>query len=128
MDSKYFVELLYETHKSQTSISNPPFSYAVNFDSTKFNKEKYILISKSTDELDKFVNDCFIEFTTKHPNIPNGSVHINPKTWTKFALKTIALGYKNTLTVLVFPNGCCSQGSQCPINIFYQIVLDNIMV
>ena len=79
--------------------------------------------------LDNFVDLYFDEFKQKYPNQPIGSVHVNQMVWTFFALKVIAQGYKNEEeNKIIFPNGCCSQGSKCPINMFYLIVLKNILI
>lgn len=127
--SNSMLNLLLQVHIQQTNLPNPPFSFECEFDYNKFDKEKYTLITKSNEELDNFVDLCFNEFNQTYPNLPIGSVHINPITWIKFALKVIALGYKNKETnKILFPNGCCSQGPKCPINMFYLIVLKNIMI
>ena len=122
------LNLLLQVHIKQTNLSNPPFFFECEFDYNKLDKEKYIQITKSK-ELDYFVDLCFNEFKQTYPNLPIGSVHINPMIWTKFALKVIVQGYKNKeKNKIIFPNGCCSQGFKCPINIFYLIVLKNILI
>lgn len=126
MDPNYFVNILYKVHIEQTNLQTSPFPYEVEFNPETLNKDKYKLISGSNEELEKFVSECFEEFLNSNPDIRFGSVHTNPKIWAKFALKSIALAYKNAQNNIVFPNGCCSQGGMCPINVFYKVVLKNI--
>ncbi len=128
MNANYLVNILCQAHIEQTNLPSPPFSYRVEFNPETLNKDKYKLISGSNEELEKFVSECFKEFLNSNPNIRFGSVHTNPKIWTKFALKTIAIAYKNSQNNVVFPNGCCSKGVECPINVFYGVVLKNIII
>lgn len=125
-NTNFLLNILLQTHIQQTKLDNPPFCLETEFDPNKLNTAKYSLISKSNDELNKFVNECMSEFNSTYPNIPYGSVHLNPHVWTKFALKTIVTGYKSKQHMIKFPNGCCSQGLKCPINMYYMIVLKNI--
>lgn len=120
------LNVLLQVHIKQTKYGISPFPFETSLDIDKFNKEKYIQISKSNEEFNKFVKVCFDDFVSTNPNILRGSVHLNPHIWTKFALKTIGLGYKNKESKIMFPNGCCSKGINCPINLFYFIVLKNI--
>lgn len=128
MEPNFLLNILLQTHIQQTGLENPPFCFEVQFEPSTLDLEKYSLISKSKTELNKFVDECMNEFNLTYPNVPVGSVHLSPYVWTKFALKTIALGYKSKSSTLIFPNGCCSRGPACPINMYYLIVKKNIQI
>lgn len=126
MDSNYLLNLLYSTHVQQTLLPNPPFSLTTEFNPELFDKDKYIELSHSEQKFNNFVLDCFEQFKIEY-NCAFGSVHLHPETWTKFALKAIVTTWKNNSNQIIFPNGCCSNES-CPINNYYLIVLDNLML
>jgi hypothetical protein len=128
MDGNFLLNILCQTHIQQTNLEIPPFSFTVDFNPDLLDKEKYQSVSKNPEELKKFVKECMDMFLEKNPGIPKGSVHLRPDVWVKFALKTIAIGYKNKQTKITFPNGCCSLGIECPINMFYCVVLEKIML
>ncbi len=120
-----FVGIMYSAHLQQTSSVNPPFSYSLPFNHQLINKDKYKSL-RTEDKLDEFVQRCMSKYKERHSSQPIGSVDYNPKTWTKFALKSIATTYKTKEETIVFPNGCCSREEHCPINLFYEIVLEEL--
>lgn len=124
----FLLNMMLQVHIQHTNLANSPFPYKINFDYENVDESKLLLMTKSTDELNNFVKICFDEFVLTHPNILKGSIHINPLIWTKFALKSISQTYKDKQSEITFPNGCCSQNSNCPINMFYLVVMKNIML
>ncbi len=117
--------LLYHSHIQQTSLQNPPFSYSLPFNHELVNKEKYKSL-KTDDNLDNFVKECYTKFRERNPNHILGTLDYNPKTWTKFGLKSIVDVYKSKTDKIIFPNGCCNLEKKCPINKFYEIVIEEI--
>ncbi len=120
-----FVGILYSAHVQQTLLPNPPFSYTLPFNYELVNKDKYKSL-RIEENLDEFVKMCMNKYKDRYPSLPVGSVDYNPKIWTKFALKSIATTYKSKNTTITFPNGCCSKEEECPINLFYEIVLEEL--
>ena len=118
--------LLYSAHLYQTNLEPSPFPYTFFFNREMFNKEKYSQIAKNPELFVEFVSNCFEKFMQRHGDVPRGSVHYNPQTWVRFALKAIARAWKDNSTQVIFPNGCCSMSEKCPINMFYQIVLEEL--
>ena len=121
-----FVKILCDMHEQQTSLPVPPFGYRVKFEKEKLNKTKYMELSHSKDKLHQFMAECANKFKTIYPNQPYGSVQSDPNFWVKIAIRTVANGYRNNQTEIVFPNGCCNQPEKCPINMMYQIVLEEL--
>ena len=121
-----FLKILFDVHVSQTTNVSP-FPINVEFDYNKFNYEKYKFITENNDNYNNFAKTCFDIFLKKNPNLPKGSVHVDHIVWTKFAIKSIIESYNSKKNIITFPNGCCSINN-CPINIYYLIVLENIML
>lgn len=118
------VGILYSAHVQQTAQPNPPFSHNLSFNYEKINKTKYKSLG-TEQNLNDFVNVCFEKYKQRNPNHRTGTLDRNLKTWTKFALKSIVNAYKAKTDIIIFPNGCCSL-ENCPINLFYEIVLEEI--
>ncbi len=118
------LNLMYMTHVQQTSLPNPPFIHNLWFNYELVNKTKYKSLS-SEENLDEFVKVCYEKYKERNPNHKLGSLDQNPKTWAKFALKAIVTAYKAKSDTVNFPNGCCSI-DECPINLFYKVVLEEI--
>ena len=126
--SNPFLNLMCNMHISQTTLANPPFKLIVPFDISQLDIDKMELVTSSKEEFDKFVKICSTQFVIKYKELPYGSVHLAPNIWTQFAIKTIQHSLNTKSDQLVFPNGCCSQELSCPINLFYQFVLSNLLV
>lgn len=126
MAGNLLLNMLLECHIQQTKLEPPPFYFETDFDPDCLDTQKYLLISNSDEDMDKFINNCMLEFNTDNPDILFGSVHLNPQIWTNFALRTIINSYKLKQNKIKFPNGCCSQGESCPINKYYLVVLKNL--
>jgi hypothetical protein len=127
MDMAFVVNILCQMHISQTSLEKPPFSYDVSFDSLHFfDIEKYELLKTNSIEMDKFVDKTIKIFLNKYPlsKVPYGSVHCSPKSFCIFALESIKKTFDEGLNKIIFPNGCCSRGIECPINKYYEVVLE----
>jgi hypothetical protein len=123
----FLSKLLFDMHVSQSSQQNSPFPYKVEFDYTKLNIDKFNHVNMNENNLKDFAKICFDEFIKKNPDLPKGSVHMDHVIWTKFALKTIFDTFCSKTNSIYFSNGCCSRNN-CPINIYYLIVLENIML
>ncbi len=123
MSSDYLMEMLYQTHVHCTK--EPTFTFELPFTKELFNKTKYINLVKDSNNLDEFVNKCYTKYQERFSNNLKGTLDLNPKTWTRFGLVAITNSYKSNSNTVVFPNGCCTQ-QKCPINQFYQIVLEEI--
>lgn len=125
------IEKMYVEHILQTASSYPPFSYSLPFNYELVNETKYKLLEtkykslEDDDELDKFVNECFTKYKERYPTQNIGSVNYNPKPWVLYAIKSIVNSYKTKSNNITFPNGCCSS-ENCPINKFYEIVIEEI--
>ncbi len=128
MSSDSLLNTLYQVHIHQTEAKPSPFPFEYSFDYTTLDINKFKHITSSTEDFNNFVKICFDEFKNNNPNIPYGSLHINPSIWTSFALEAIQNAYNEDDTIIIFPNGCCSLKDNCPINIFYLIVLKNILL
>ena len=126
--SNPFLNLLYNIHVGQTSLPDPPFKLIIPFNISQFDIVKMNLITSSKEEFDKFVEECAEQFISIHANLSVGSVHLNPCVWTQFAIKTIEQGISSQSDQLIFPNGCCSKELECPINMYYRIVLSNLLI
>ena len=124
----HLLNIMFEMHVQQTGLSNPPFKFVLDFIPSTFDLEKFNAITSSELELNSFSKSCFEIFKSKYKTIPFGSVHLNQVIWTKFALKSIILSYIDKSTTVTFPNGCCSNVNNCPINLFYSIVLQNLIL
>ncbi len=120
------IGILYSAHVQQTSLDPSPFPYVFIFSREMFKKDKYMSLARNSEEFEKFVKKCYDKFIERHPGVARGSVHHNPKTWVKFALKGIAKAWKENSREVTFPNGCCSMNEKCPINMFYEIVLEEL--
>jgi hypothetical protein len=128
MKTNNLLNMLSDNYIKQTELENSPHYFEVNFVPNSFNINKYLLISRCNEEFDKFVNECMTEYNINNLESLLDYIYINPSIWTKIALKIIIQGYTLEQTVLKFPNGCCSYGLSCPINKYYHIVLQNLLL
>lgn len=129
MDPRFFVNMLCQMHVTQTTSDSPPFTFSTDVTTDKLSKDKLTQIIKDQCSLNQFVKLCMEKFTEKYPTQPYGSVHCDPTSWTKIALSTIHkfLRENNSSVKIVFPNGCCTV-NDCPINKFYLIVMNEVML
>lgn len=123
----YLIKMMFDMHVSQTAKKNPAFTHTVNIDYTKLDIEKLKYINQNEINLKDYAKLCFDEFISENDHLSKGSLHCNPLIWTTFGLNSIYNAYCNKQNTVVFSNGCCSRDS-CPINIYYLIVLKNIML
>ena len=122
--------MLCNMHKTNTSAGGP---YCFRFQPSleagwSLDREKYAALRKRTGPARaRFVADCYAEYKRRHPDAPTGSVDVDPAFWCDVALRTVAatVAAKDS-TVFDFPNGCCTQGTKCYINLFYLVVVDAI--
>ena len=113
-------------HVNLSNSDTPPFVHIKEFDKKKIN---YDLMDKiKNEETQKiFSMECLELLKKRHPNIPFGSVHYNPVTWVVVVYNTIVkkLNDETKNNTISYPNGCCSK-KDCSINLFYDIVHENI--
>ena len=123
------VNMLCQMHVSQTLTMPPPFTFSMRVTIDKLSENKFIEVTKNKDSFDKFVKLCMDKFNEKYPTQPYGSVHCNPVIWTNIALSTIQKFFRGNIsaTEILFPNGCCTV-PDCPINKYYAVVLNELIM
>lgn len=121
-----FIEMLYNMHVNLSKSDNPPYMHVKKFNKEKINYELIETI-KNKDALKIFSTECLESLKKKYPKILFGSVHYNPEIWVIIAYNTIItkISDKSENNTISYPNGCCSQ-SNCSINLFYDVVHENI--
>jgi hypothetical protein len=117
-----FVKMLYTIHANFSNIDKSPFPHIKDFSKEKIDYE-LINTLKNEDELTNFSTSCFEQFKLAYPSTPFGSVHYNHLTWTEFAYNTIVkrINDASESNTISYPNACCTK-TDCPINLFYDIV------
>jgi hypothetical protein len=129
MDTNVMINILCQIHITNTKEVNSAFIFDSGIEATKINKIKFNKITKNDDSIDHFVELCMKKFNENFPKEKYGSVHCEPLFWTKTALATISkfLNSDDTTNKISFPNGCCSV-KNCPINNFYMLVLNELII
>ena len=129
MEPCFMVNMLCQIHITNTTADSPPFTFSTDVTTDKLSRDKFTQIIKDQYSLNQFVNFFINKFTEKYPTQPYSSVHCNPTSWTNIALSTIHkfLLENNSSAKIVFPNGCCTV-KDCPINKFYLIVMNEVML
>ncbi len=128
MDNDVLVNILCQTHILQTCLENSAYSFNISFNPNNIDYKKCQLLLTNNDEFTKFVEECLKTFIELNPTLLYGSVHLKPEVWVKFAFITICYAYDNNLNQLNFPNGCCDTGFSCPINLFYLVVSEKLVL
>jgi hypothetical protein len=123
----YLITLMFNMHVSQTAKKNPAFTHKVNINCSKLDIEKLKYVNENENNLKEYAKLCFDEFISENAHLSKGSLHRDPIVWTNFGLNSIYNAYCAKQNTVVFSNGCCSRDN-CPINIYYLIVLKNIML
>jgi len=124
MDGDFLLGLLCQTHILATRSKT--FSQTVPFERNRINITKLQSLNNASD-FKAFVSTCFAQHKNEHPNVEKGSLHLVPELWTEFALTSITEALDNEENTISFPNGCCSS-LECPIHLYYLIVLKNVML
>ena len=121
--------MLCSMHLQSTLSDKPPFFYTA--DISRVNRDRLDLVLKD-ESFTSFTNACAQDFLKL--GLPYGSVHMAPNAWIKIVLDTLRTHYNRTTTrvdtsgvetSVQIPNGCCNVPT-CPLNQFYQIVINNL--
>ena len=124
-DEDYLTKLMFNMHVTKTQKT--AFIHKVIFNHTEVDIEKLKYVNENENNLKEYAKLCFDEFISENAHLSKGSLHRDPIVWTNFGLNSIYNAYCTKQTTVVFSNGCCSRDN-CPINIYYLIVLRNIML
>jgi hypothetical protein len=126
-----FINILYQMHIQQTISKGCMFQYKTNFNKSKIN---YSLLALNNKELinkmihdyhpdyKHFVERCWFVFKNTYPNLPIGSVHVNPEIWIQICLLNVIKFLDSNENEISIPNGCCNS-ENCSINLLYKTVL-----
>lgn len=124
MDGDFLLGILCQVHIQNTRSKT--FSQTVTFERNLINLNKLQSLNNSSD-FNAFVATCLAQHKNENPNIKKGSLHLFPELWTEFALESITEALDTENNEILFPNGCCSS-LECPIHLYYLIVLRNVLI
>lgn len=125
IDPNYFLQLMFNMHVNCTL--NDPIIYNEVKLNKKINKDKLLGVYNDGNINDKFCDECYQMYKSEHLKLFKGSVDINPFTWVKICLEYSIKAMNNNDEKIKIPNGCCNM-DQCPIKLFYEIIVKNILI
>jgi hypothetical protein len=117
------VKILCQVHMQQTMITPAPFYFE-----PKINNLESLVLPTSEEDKKKFIQHIY---STKYIELknPKGSVDCASEFWGLMLFDVLEQcresNKKGTQIIAKIPNGCCGQNS-CYINVFYQMLIDNM--